>query len=69
MRQPSADGFHRSAKLLVDTGKAKTLQEAEERLKGWILQIDVGPGLANDSAATHALLTAINAGRRAFLGA
>lgn len=64
----TADTLHRTVKLLVDSGKCRSPEEAEEYLRALVLQVVVGPDLAQDPAAQAALLTLVNAGRRAFLG-
>ena len=68
MMWPDRDRYHRTAKLLVDSGRAASPQEATAILRTYVLQLDVGPGLAGDPAGQSALLTAVNAGSRAFLG-
>jgi hypothetical protein len=62
------DAVHRTAKVLVDSGEAASIEEAERELSRYVLQIDVGPD--SDQSWTHQaiLLTAVNAGARAFLG-
>jgi hypothetical protein len=62
------DTIHRTAKLLFESGKARTLEEARAYLESMVLQIAVGPDIGRDPAAQAALLTAVNAGGRAFLG-
>jgi hypothetical protein len=62
------DDLHRTAKQLFESGQARTLAHATKLLQELILQIDVGPGLQDSPAGQAALLTAVNAGRRAFLG-
>src|SRR5258708_38008803 len=64
----AADGALRSGKVLVDSGEAASIEEAERELSRYVLQIDVGPD--SDQSWTHQaiLLTAVNAGARAFLG-
>jgi hypothetical protein len=62
------DKLHRTAKLLFDSKRAATPEDAEALLRQLVLQISVGPGLRDAPAAQAALCTAINAGRRAFLG-
>jgi hypothetical protein len=65
---PAPDKLHRTVKILIDTGRAAGPDEARRFLESRILQVAVGPGLASDPAGQAALLTIINAGRRAFLG-
>lgn len=64
----TADTLHRTVKLLIDSGRSRSPEEAEAYLRSLILQVAVGPRLAEDLAAQAALLTVVNAGRRAFLG-
>lgn len=67
MNWTTADDIDRTAKILVDT-KALSPDEADAVLRSLVLQIDVGPELADDAAAQAALLTVVNTGTRAFLG-
>lgn len=68
MSWPHADEIHRTAKQLVDNGRAATPAEAVAMLERLVLQVDVGPDILERPAAQAALLTAVNAGQRAFLG-
>jgi hypothetical protein len=68
MTWPDRDSLHRTAKLLVDSGRASSPGEAVAILEGFVLQVDVGPGIENNPAAQAALATMVNAGHRAFLG-
>jgi hypothetical protein len=68
MTWPDIDDLHRTAKQLVDSGRAPTQMEAEAVLERFVLQVDVGPGVHQNPAMQAALLTAVNAGHRAFLG-
>ena len=63
-----ASKLHRLAKLLMDTGEAASLKDAEEKLMGYRLGIHVDSDLLDSPAYQAALLTAINTGRRCFLG-
>lgn len=65
---PDIDKINRTAKQLIDSGKAASHDEAVAILKSFVLQIRVGPGIDQNPAAQAALLTAVNAGSRAFLG-
>jgi hypothetical protein len=58
----------RTAKILIDSGRAASYQQAQDLLGRLVLQIVVGAGIAEDPAAQAALATAVNAGRRAFAG-
>jgi len=65
---PDADNFNRTAKQLVDSGRASSPAEAIKILERFVLQVDVGPNLNRSPAGQAALLTVINAASRAFLG-
>lgn len=62
------DTLHRTAKLMFESGLVRTLDEAQTYLESMVLQVAVGPDIGRDVAAQAALLTAVNAGGRAFLG-
>lgn len=62
------DGLHRSAKLAMDSGEAATVEDALRLFEGYRLRIDVGSDIAWSPTLQAALLTAVNAGRRCFLG-
>ena len=64
----TADQIHRTAKILIDAGKASSPEEARRFLETLVLQVAVGPEIEHDPAAQAALATIVNAGRRAFLG-
>jgi hypothetical protein len=68
MTWPTPDKLHRTVKLLIDTGRAADPDEARRFLESRILQVSVGPDITTDPAGQAALLTIVNAGRRAFLG-
>jgi hypothetical protein len=68
MTWAAVDDIDRTAKILVDTGKADSIGEALDMVRSFVLQVDVGLELANDAAAQAALLTVVNTGARAFLG-
>ncbi len=63
-----SDQLHRTVKLELDQGRAKSLREAEAIATSYVLQLQVGAGIEHDRAAQAALLTALNTARRAFLG-
>lgn len=63
---PDPDDVDRTLKLDVDDGTADSFDEAQ-RIKH-VLQIDVGRGIADSLTRQAMLLTAVNAGRRAFRG-
>jgi hypothetical protein len=62
------DTLHRGVKLEMDFGDAKSLKDAERIVRGYVLQIRAGSGVAHSRTRQAALLTAVNAGSRAFLG-
>ena len=64
----SADALHRTTKLELDEGRARTVDEAHDIVARYILQIDVGTGVSESETRQAMLLTAINAASRAFLG-
>jgi hypothetical protein len=68
MNWPDRDSLHRTAKLLVDSGRASSPDDAVAILESFVLQVDIGPGIENLPAAQAGLGTLVNAGHRAFLG-
>ena len=62
------EGLNRSAKLFIDNGAASTVEEAVERLQGFRMHLVIGEVAARDPTHQAALLTALNCGRRTFLG-
>ncbi len=64
----SADELHRTAKIELDEGRARTIDEAYQIVSGYVLQIDVGGDVLESATRQAMLLTAVNAARRAFLG-
>ena len=62
------DRLSRTLKIELDEGRAASLEEAEALTRSYRLQIAVGSGLVGRPAKQMALLTAINAGVRAFPG-
>ena len=64
----TADHLHRTAKILIDAGKAANPGDAERFLETLVLQVAVGADIEHDTAAQAALATVVNAGHRAFLG-
>jgi hypothetical protein len=63
-----SDDLHRTVKLELDEGRARTLEEAEAIAASHVLQIHVGTEVGHDLAAQAAMLTAFNTSPRAFLG-
>ena len=64
----SPGALHRTVKLEMDDGRAATFAEAEEIAKRYVLGIDAGAAVARSETHQAALLTAVNAGARAFPG-
>jgi len=62
------DCLHRTAKMAMDTGEAKTKEDAEKLFSSYKLAIEAGPDIATSTTRQAMLLTAVNAGRRCFLG-
>lgn len=62
------DQISRTAKILIDAGKASGSDEARRILETLVLQVAVGPDVKHDPAAQAALATVVNAGHRAYLG-
>ncbi len=60
--------LHRLVKLTLDTGEAKSLEEAEQIFERYRLQIVVGRNVLDKPVLQAALLTAVNCATRAFLG-
>ncbi len=63
-----ADEMHRLAKRAMDNGTAASRQEAEALLRGYRIALSIGPDEATNRHHQAALLTAIELGRRVFLG-
>lgn len=63
-----ADAIDRTAKILIDSGKASDPVAARLYLETLILQVAVGPEITGDPAAQAALATVVNVGRRAYRG-
>jgi hypothetical protein len=62
------DQLHRLVKLALDTGEARSLEEAERLFASYRLGIEVGRDVAASATLQAAVLTAVNTGRRSFLG-
>jgi hypothetical protein len=62
------DDLSRTAKILIDSGDAATIEEAYAILDGYRLSIRVGAEIANSPTLQAAMLTIVNTGRRCFLG-
>lgn len=66
--KPHADNLHRLVKYALDSGEAKTLEEAESLFHGYRLALSIHGDEARKSINQTALLTAVALGRRVFLG-
>lgn len=64
----SRDQLHRTVKLELDEGRASSVEQAQQIAASYRLQLDVGADVADSPTRQAALLTAVNAGARAFLG-
>ena len=62
------DELHRHLKLVLDTGEAGSLEEARRLFDSYRLGIVVGGSVAHSPTMQAAVLTAVNTGRRSFLG-
>ena len=62
------DKLHRHLKLALDTGEAATLEEAQSLFDSYRLGVVVGSTVAYSATLQAAILTAVNTGRRSFLG-
>ena len=62
------DQLHRLVKLALDTGEAASLEEAQRLFDDYRLGIVVGNSVAHSATLQAAVLTAVNTGRRSFLG-
>jgi hypothetical protein len=63
-----ADELHRTAKLFVEEGVVANLEDAVALLETYVLQVDVGTGIALSPTRQAMVLTIVNTARRAFLG-
>lgn len=62
------DQLHRLVKLALDTGEAASLDDAQRLFGSYRLGIVVGRNVAQSATLQAAVLTAVNTGRRSFLG-
>jgi hypothetical protein len=60
--------LNRSVKLAIDSGEVATLEEARAMFEGYRLCVLAGSDVALSPTKQAALLTAVNTGRRCFLG-
>lgn len=63
-----SDRLNRVVKLAIDSGEAASITEAERLFLGYRLGIAVGRGIASSPTLQAMVLTAVNTGRRCFLG-
>ena len=68
MTHDMIDDLNRSAKLFIDSHAASTVEEAVEKLHGFRMHLFIGAHAATSPTHQAALLTALNCGRRTFLG-
>lgn len=68
LNQNLSETLSRTVKMALDSGEASTLAEAETIFYNYQLIIEVGSSVATSSTLQAALLTVVNASRRAFLG-
>jgi len=65
---PFADHLHRLVKQAIDSGLARTIEEAEALFRGYRLCIDIGSAETAVAAHQASLLTAVALASRVFLG-
>ncbi len=65
---PTADNLHRVVKIAVDNGEVTSIEDAYELFRTYRVGVRVGPNVSDSAAHQAALLTIVNAGRRALLG-
>jgi len=63
-----AESLNRTVKMALDSGEAANMEEAESIFRGYRLVIEVGASVKDSPSLQAALLSAVNAARRAFLG-
>jgi hypothetical protein len=63
-----SNDLNRSVKLAIDSGEADSIEEARRIFEGYRLCINIGADLAFSPTLQASLLTAVNTGRRCFLG-
>jgi hypothetical protein len=67
-KQNMGDELHRTVKLALDAGEVSSITDARQRFEGYRLALHVGPDIAHSPTLQAAVLTALNTGRRCFLG-
>ena len=60
--------LNRTVKLVLDSGEAGSLAEAQRLFEGYTLTVSVGPDVARSATHQASLLTIVNTARRCFLG-
>jgi hypothetical protein len=60
--------LHRTLKLELDDGRARSVEQGEEIIGRYVVQIVVGDDVATSATRQSMVLTSVNAARRAFLG-
>ena len=63
-----SDELNRTLKMMLDSGEATSIEEAQRIFEGFRLQIHIGKDISSSPTLQAALLTAVNTGRRCFLG-
>lgn len=63
-----ADSLHRLMKQAIDSGRARSIAEADSMFRGYRLALTIGPDEVENQSHQTALLTAITIARRVFLG-
>lgn len=63
-----ADHLHRLMKMVLDSGEASTVAEAEARFRGYRLAVSIDLPAAEDYVHQAALLTIVTLAKRVFLG-
>ena len=64
----NAESFHRLLKTLLDSGEAKTVEEAKEAFAGYGVRLVLHPSARNSVGQQLIALTIINTAARCFLG-
>lgn len=67
-REDPGDTLHRAVKMALDAGEAATPEDAYALFRTYRLAIAVGADIACSATRQAAVLTAVNTGRRCFLG-
>jgi hypothetical protein len=65
---PTADNLSRVVKIAVDSGEVQSIEDAYDLFRTYRVGVRVGPNVRGSAAHQAALLTIVNAGRRALLG-